>query len=94
MTDAEIEKLVERLIERMRGGGRPRRQVPPLDLEQRVALLPMSAKNWLRMHPEFMDDTAMNRKIQAEHTRLVETDGIQAFSPAYFDALDQRFGFS
>jgi hypothetical protein len=89
MTDEEIE-LVKRLIdERLRGWNGP----PPLDFEQRIATLPTSAKEWLSKHREFMDDIALNRKIQAEHTRLVEAR-VEPFSPAYFDALDQRFGFS
>src|ERR1700730_5487262 len=32
----------------------PPPQDAPLDLEQRIALLPTSAKEWLRKHPEFM----------------------------------------
>ncbi len=63
------------------------------DFEQKIASLPDTAKTWLRKHPEYMNDTALNRKIQAAHGTIVELEGVEAFSPAYFDALDTRFGF-
>lgn len=65
----------------------------PQEFEQRIAALPDNAKTWLRNHPEFMNDTSMNRKIQAAHSSITELDGVAAFSTAYFDALDTRFGF-
>ena len=65
----------------------------PLDFEQRIATLPTTAKDWLRKHPEFINDTAQNRKIQAAHGAIVDLDGVEPFSQAYFDALDTRFGF-
>jgi hypothetical protein len=66
---------------------------PQLDFEQKIVQLPDSAKTWLRKHPEYINDTALNRKIQAAHGAIVDLDGVEAFSPAYFDALDTRFGF-
>lgn len=66
---------------------------PQLDFEQKIAQLPDTAKTWLRKHPEYINDTALNRKIQAAHGAIVDLDGVEAFSPAYFDALDTRFGF-
>lgn len=71
----------------------PAQQQQPQDFEQRISALPDLAKGWLRKHPEFMNDTALNRKIQAAHVALIDLDGVEAFSPAYFDALDTRFGF-
>jgi hypothetical protein len=68
-------------------------QDAPLDFEQRIATLPTTAKDWLRKHPEFINDTAQNRKIQAAHGAIVELDAVEPFSAAYFDALDTRFGF-
>lgn len=65
----------------------------PQGFEQRIAALPENAKGWLRKHPEFINDTEKNRKIQAAHGAIVDLDGVEAFSPAYFDALDTRFGF-
>jgi hypothetical protein len=71
-----------------------RRTAPPTqDFEQRIATLPEQARGWLRKHPEFINDTAQNRKIQAAHGAIVDLDGVEAFSSAYFDALDTRFGF-
>lgn len=66
---------------------------PSQDFEQRIAQLPEMARGWLRKHPEFINDSAMNRKIQAAHGAIIELDGVEPFSTAYFDALDTRFGF-
>jgi hypothetical protein len=71
----------------------PAPQPAPQDFEQRIAQMPEVAKGWLRKHPEFINDTAMNRKIGAAHNYLVDNKGVQAFSDAYFDALDTEFGF-
>lgn len=65
----------------------------PQDFEQRIAQMPDKAKEWLRAHPEFISDDSLNRKIGAAHQYLTETKGVQAFSQAYFDALDGEFGF-
>jgi hypothetical protein len=65
----------------------------PLDFEQRIATLPTPAKDWLRKHPEFINDTALNEKIGNAHNYLVKNRGIEQFSGAYFDALDDEFGF-
>lgn len=55
--------------------------------------LPARAQDWLREHPEFMSDTRRNQDIQAAHSYITTRKGIAAFSDAYFDALDQEFGF-
>lgn len=70
-----------------------RTTAPQQDFEQKIAQLPDTAKTWLRKHPEYINDTSLNRKIQAAHGAIVDLDGVEAFSPAYFDALDTRFGF-
>ena len=64
-----------------------------LDFEQKITALPDTAKQWLRKHPEFINDGGLNRKIGATHTYLVDNKGVEAFSPAYFEALDSEFGF-
>ena len=66
---------------------------PTPGFEQRIAELPEPARNWLRQHPEFINDPAKNRKIGTTHGYLVETKSIEPFSQAYFDALDTEFGF-
>lgn len=73
----------------------PKQETKPqqLDFEQKISQLPDTAKTWLRKHPEYINDVALNRKIQAAHGAIVDLDGVEAFSPAYFDALDTRFGF-
>lgn len=63
------------------------------DFEARISQLPEQARDWLRKHPEFINDAKQNAKIQAAHGAIVELDGISAFSTAYFDALDTKFGF-
>ncbi len=71
-------------------------QQVPHDFESRLASipgLPDNAKDWLRKHPEFVNDTASNNRIGAAHNYLVNVKSVTAFSPAYFDALDQEFGF-
>jgi len=65
----------------------------PLDFEQRIEKMPDSAKSWLRKHPEFINDTALNNKIGSAHSYLVNNRGVEAFSPKYFEALDEEFGF-
>jgi hypothetical protein len=65
----------------------------PQDFEQRIAQMPEVARGWLRKHPEFINDAAMNRKIGGAHNYLVDNKGLQPFSEAYFDALDTEFGF-
>lgn len=71
----------------------PQPQPQPQGFEAQIASLPEPAKAWLRKHPEFINDTAMNEKIGGMHVYLTKTEGVQPFSPAYFDALDNRFGF-
>lgn len=71
----------------------PAPQAAPLDFEQRIAQLPESAKSWLRKHPEFVNDTKLNEKIGHAHNYLTQNRNVEAFSPAYFDALDDEFGF-
>lgn len=71
----------------------PASQTAPQDFEQRIAQMPEVAKTWLRKHPEFINDAAMNRKIGGAHNYLVDNKGLQPFSEAYFDALDTEFGF-
>jgi hypothetical protein len=65
----------------------------PTGFEHQIRDLPENAKTWLRNHPEFVNDTALNKKINATHMYLTDNKGVQAFSTAYFDALDQEFGF-
>jgi multidrug efflux pump subunit AcrA (membrane-fusion protein) len=65
----------------------------PQSFEEKISVLPEPARNWLRNHPEFINDTAMNRKINAAHQYLTETKGVAQFSSAYFEALNQEFGF-
>lgn len=73
----------------------PRSSPPPTvqDFEAKISPLPDTAKTWLRKHPEFMNDPTLNKKIGAAHNYLTDVKGVEAFSAAYFDALDDQFGF-
>lgn len=71
----------------------PAPQAAPQDFEQRIEKMPEVAKTWLRKHPEFINDAAMNRKIGGMHNYLVDNKGLQPFSEPYFDALDTEYGF-
>ncbi len=71
----------------------PPPQPAPQDFEQRIAQMPEVAKVWLRKHPEFINDAAMNKKIGNAHHYVIDNKGLQPFSEAYFDALDTEFGF-
>lgn len=68
------------------------RQAP--SFEQQIAGLPPTAQTWLRNHPEFMTDAVKNQEIQSAHNYLVNRKKVAAFSDAYFEALDQEFGFN
>jgi hypothetical protein len=55
------------------GPTKPNASQAPQDFESKLAGIqgiPENAKTWLRKHPEFVNDTAMNEKIGAAHTYL------------------------
>jgi len=72
----------------------PAAAAPP-DFDQKVAALgvPDNAKSWLRQHPELVNDAAKNEELGAAHLYLTKAKKIEPFSQAYFDALDNEFGF-
>lgn len=72
---------------------RPAPAPQQLGFEDRIAQMPDTAKTWLRKHPEFINDPAMNNKIGAAHNYLTNNKGIAQFTSEYFDALDSEFGF-
>lgn len=95
---ARLDRLEEgKLAFEQRKDQRPEPKKPepaaPLDFEGRIAKMPDTAKSWLRKHPEFINDASMNSKIGNAHNYLVNNKNVEAFSPAYFDALDTEFGF-
>lgn len=70
-----------------------RREPARPDFEQQIATLPDNARAWLRKHPEFITDTAKNNEIGSAHNYLINRRKVEPFSDAYFDALDEEFGF-
>jgi hypothetical protein len=65
----------------------------PQDFEGRLAQFPDPAKQWLRKHPEFLNDQNKTREIAGVHDYLTNRKGLAQFSDAYFAALDEEFGF-
>lgn len=59
--------------------------------EANIANLPDAAKTWLRGHRDYMTDARKNAKIQAAHWDTLDA-GHQAYSPAYFEALEINLG--
>lgn len=53
--------------------------------------LPQAAQNWLRAHPEYLQDHRKNAKIQSLHWDVID-EGHAAFSPGYFESLEQHLG--
>lgn len=70
-------------------------QPQSLGFEQQLANLnlPVDAQTWLRAHPEFINDKGRNDQLGTTHVYLTNVKNISAFSKAYFDELDQAFGF-
>ena len=53
--------------------------------------LPDTAKTWLRKHSEYLTDRRKNAKIQSLHWDVLD-EGHEAFSPEYFDSLEEHLG--
>ena len=67
-------------------------QQPQIDpFEARIAQLPDMAKRWLRNHPDYLNDTRKNAKIQSLHWDVVD-EGHEPFSTAYFESLEDHLG--
>jgi len=67
----------------------PEPQLPPLDPVEAFAsqLSPRSA-DWVRRHPEFVNDPRLNSKMIAAHN-LAVADGIPTDSDDYFAAIEE-----
>lgn len=61
----------------------------PLGLER--TNLPLTAKTWLRKHPEYLTNPRKNAKIQSLHWDVVD-EGHEPFSDAYYESLEQHLG--
>lgn len=59
--------------------------------ENAISALPDPAKNWLRGHREYMTDQRKNLKIQNAHFEVLD-DGVTAYSPEYFVAIETKLG--
>ncbi len=53
--------------------------------------LPSLAKNWLRLHPEYMTDARKNAKISALHWEAIDA-GHEGYSQDYFEYIEQQLG--
>lgn len=74
----------------------PPRQAPPSDPDSQIAAMaiPDNAKAWLRAHPEFVSDPGRIDMLGSAHNYITRNKNVPAFTQAYFDALDQEFGFA
>lgn len=86
----------QREIQKTQPPSQQRNPPPPVQgFEQKIGALniPDNAKDWLRSHPEFINDTSKTDALGAVHNYLTKSKMIANYSPAYFDALDTEFGF-
>lgn len=81
------EALEREAKERPKQEAQPQAQADPLDNIN----LPPLAKDWLRNHREFLYDARKNAKIQTLHWDVVD-EGHEAYSPSYFEVLEQKLG--
>jgi hypothetical protein len=49
---------------------------------------------WVRAHPQVAHDQALFRKMVAAHHAITQLDGIQADTPEYFAAVEQKIGLA
>lgn len=61
----------------------------PLGLDR--TNLPITAKTWLRKHPEYLTNPRKNAKIQSMHWDVVD-EGHEPFSEAYYESLETHLG--
>ena len=66
--------------------------VQPQSFEARVAQFPPDAREWLRKHPDYIEDNAKALKASGVHGYLVDTMGVEPFSRTYFDQLETHLG--
>lgn len=69
----------------------PKKIAPQIESTIEQSGLPETAKAWLTLHPDYLSDPRKNSKIQALHWDVVD-EGHAAFSPAYFESLEQHLG--
>jgi len=62
----------------------------PVDPLENVNI-PNLAKQWLRSHPDYLNDARKNSKLQALHWDVVD-EGYQPYSQEYFERVEQRLG--
>jgi len=53
--------------------------------------LPVLAKSWLRLHPEYLNNPRKNAMIQNLHYDVVD-EGHEPYSQGYFESLEQHLG--
>ena len=92
--EPETNRLTEALAAQRRAEEIQRHHAAqPQPEHQQPPQLPEEALAWLHRHPEFVQDPVLNERLGALHHYVTVVDGIEPFSPAYFDAVDSKFGF-
>lgn len=79
----ELQTIIQRHAEETKRPQKP--QGDPIDQMP----IPDQAKEWLRAHPEFVNDQRKNVKLQATHWDLLE-EGFTEFSQEYLQEMEQR----
>lgn len=68
-----------------------REDVKPRVEERSTPQLPKTASDWLESHPEYKVGVK-NAQIGYVHRLVVEQEGREAFSPAYFESVETHLG--
>ena len=94
--EARIERLSEGKadIEAQRRASQPAQtqpQPPANDFESRISNAAPRAKEWLRAHPEYVNDERKALKAAAADS-LARSEGIQRETDAYFDFCERQLG--
>jgi hypothetical protein len=70
----------------------PRRPAAQNDpVEAFASTLAPPSRDWIRAHPEYVNNPRLNQKMVAAHN-LVEADGVVADTPEYFQRIEEVLG--
>lgn len=67
-------------------------KVPGDSFEDALKNLTGPTQDWLRKHPECINDRKMNIKVQAAHLDAID-EGLREDSPQYFAFVEEKLGF-
>jgi hypothetical protein len=82
------EGIAREAVHQQRLAEAPPQQDP---LEQFLASVPEAAANWLRDHPEYMNDPRKNAALQHYHW-IAKDEAGEEFTPKYIECLEHHLG--